>query len=189
MIDKFRFFVNRLALVIIMLVVSNALHAQITVPSFSSDTNYFNSIGIGPSYGRMLDRNADFWGVSIGYSRKINAQWAATASLAYDQETPFFKGGGNIVNTFTGIFTASYFVDKHWGLTTGLAKGVTDDDNRDKQMKFVDGDWSTGLSLSYNLPDYPYWSRDAFTVSTSLEYNLTQQEYSWSIDFVMGISW
>lgn len=162
--------------------------AQITVPSFPKDTNFINSIGIGPSYGRMLQRNADFIGASLGYSRKINDQWVWTGSLAYDQETPY-SVDTKIINTFTAIGTISYFLDKHWGLTTGLAKGITDDDNVNRQMDFVNGDWSTGISLSYNLPDYPFWSRDAFTVSSSLEYNLTQQEFSWSVDFVMGISW
>lgn len=162
--------------------------AQITVPSFPKDTNFINSIGIGPSYGRMLQRNADFIGASLGYSRKINDRWVWTGSLAYDQETPY-SGDSKIINTFTAIGTISYFIDKHWGLTTGLAKGLSDDDNVSREMQFVNGDWSTGISLSYNLPDYPFWSRDAFTVSSSLEYNFTQQEFSWSVDFVMGVSW
>ena len=55
-----------------------------------------------------------------------------------------------------------------------------DDDHVPKNLNWVNGDWATGITLGYNLPDFPSWSRDSFAISSSLEYNFNKSEFSFS---------
>ncbi len=43
--------------------------------------------------------------------------------------------------------------------------------------------------VGYSLPDFPFWSRDSFAISSSLEYNFNKNEFSFSLDLVIGVSW
>lgn len=164
-------------------------NAQIVTPTIRLDSTFLNSVSIGPSYGVMLDRNAQYWGLSLGYSRLLNENWAFTPALAYDQEFDYSTTEGGIVNTFTFMATATYFVNRYWTITSGLAKGIIDDENPSNSLSWVNGDISTGISLGRSIPDFAYWSRDSFAFSTALEYNFTKKEFSMSVDFVMGLSW
>ena len=163
--------------------------AQITPSVFPESGLYNNTISFGPSYGVMLDRNAQFWGLSLGYAYKFKGPWAISPSVAYDQEFDFSKSETQIVNTFTFIGTITYYLNPKWSLTTGIAKGFLDDDHVPKSLKWVNGDWATGITVGYSLPDFPFWSRDSFAISSSLEYNFNKNEFSFSLDLVIGVSW
>ena len=162
---------------------------QIRAPSYVPDSPYKHSISAGPSIGAFTHRDAYFWGVSVGYAYKLNGPWAISPSLAYDQEIEQQNDQTNKIDTYTFLATVSYFITPKWSLTTGLAKGFADDDNQTRQLDFVDGDVSTGISVGYSLPDFPFWTRESFSISGAYEYNITKNEFSVSLDLVIGLSW
>lgn len=177
-------------LMVLFCMLSFAGVTQIRVPSMADSSLYKNSISFGPSYGQIVGRDATFWGASIGYAYRLPKNLALAATVAYDQETSKFKSGEDqVINTFTGIATISYLFTKHWSVTTGLAKGMADDDAANKTLGWRNGDWSTGISLGYSLPDFPFWARESFAISAAYEYNISQNEFSYSFDLVMGLSW
>ena len=163
--------------------------AQINAPAIRMDSTFKNCLNFGPSFGVMLDRNAQYWGLSLGYSRLIKSKWALTPAVAYDQEFDYTTTEGGIINTFTFMATATYFLNQYWSVTSGLAKGIVDDDNSTKSLLWVNGDISTGLSIGRSIPNFAFWSRDSFAVSSAIEYNFSKQEFSFSIDLVAGLSW
>ena len=69
-----------------------------------------------------------------------------------------------------------------------VISGWDNDDNSEKKIKAINGDWSTGFALGYNLPDFPFWARDSYGLSTALEYNITKAEFSFSVDLTIGIA-
>ena len=121
--------------------------AQIYGPAALKIDEYRHVVSSGGSYGAMLQRPADFWGLTAGYAYQLSGPWALSPSLSYDKETDRSKDNPSIVNTFTFIGTISYFLTEKFSLTTGLAKGFMDDDNQEKKINGVNGDWSTGLAL------------------------------------------
>ena len=168
--------------------VSKPSQAQFRSPAIERDTVFKHSLSIGPSIGAIMERDAWFWGMSAGYAYQLNGPWALSPSLAYDQEMEQKTTGEGIVNSFTLVGTISYFITQKLSLTTGLAKGFIDDDNRDKVFRLANGDWSTGLALGYNLPDLPFWERGSYGLSVSYEYNITKSEFSLSVDLNIGLS-
>lgn len=165
------------------------LYSQIYTPAFRTDSTFKNSISFGPSYGWIMERDADFWGLSLGYSRQISNKWVFSPSIAYDKETEYKNEANKVVNTLTSLVTLSYFLSPKWSLTAGFAKGFIDDDNPEKKIDFVDGDWATGISLGFSLPNFPFWKKESFSISAAYEYNFSQKEFSISLDLVMGLSW
>ena len=63
--------------------------AQISTP-VRPTPDYLNSASFGLSYGSQNDRDADFWGASIDYSRTVGGNWVAAAALTWDSETESF---------------------------------------------------------------------------------------------------
>ena len=163
--------------------------SQMHTPSISIDSTFRHSASFGPSYGVMLERPADYWGLSMAYAYKLNGPFVLSPSIAYDQEIDRSNADKKVVNTFSLLATVSYFVSRRFSLTGGFAKGISDDDNEGKRLQWVNGDWNTGISLGYSLPDFPFWTRDSFIISGSFEYNLTKNEFSVSFDLTFGISW
>ena len=161
---------------------------QIYSPAALKIEEYRHAVSIGGSYGVMLARPADFWGLTAGYAYQLSGPWALSPSLAYDKETDRSKDNPGTTNTFTFVCTISYFATEKFSLTTGLAKGFMDDDNPEKKIKGINGDWSTGLALGYNLPDFPFWARDSYGLSTSIEYNFTKAEFNFSVDLSIGLA-
>ncbi len=163
-------------------------HAQISGPAAPELETYNHVISFGGSYGIILNRNADFWGLSAAYSYQLKGPFALTATMAYDKETDRTIDQHDITNTFTAIATISYYFNQRISLTTGLAKGVFDDDNPMNELKAANGDWATGIALGYNLPDFPFWTRESFGVSASIEYNITKAEFMFSMDLAIGLA-
>lgn len=138
------------------------------------------SLAFGPSFGWILDRDAWFWGVAYDYGYRLNDRWSLGLALAFDQETERKKTAPNKkVNTFSVIGTVTYALNDYLSLTTGLAQGIVDDDNRRRNFKFG-GDLGTGVALGLNFP----WTDDrSFYLSGAYEYNLSEYEKSISFDF------
>ena len=163
-------------------IVSNAQRSSVV----SRDTVRPNNINIGISYGEIIEkRNAYFYGIAAEYSRKLkNLPAGVGAGIMWDSETD--RSQIEPVRTFTGALTASYLLSDKFSLATGLAKGFIDDDNPQKDYKFTDGDWSSGIIVAYIIPT----GKASFIgLTTSLEYNLSQKEPSISLDLSYALNW
>ncbi len=152
-------------------------------------SGYENAVSFGPSIGAMFDRDAWFWGASTAYGRVWSDRWSSDVSLAWDRETERRAAAGDkVVETFTGIVSANYALTPKLALGTGLSKGIADDDNPAHSMSFADGDWGTGVIFSYAAPRFPGLPRSSIICSFSFEYNITQDEYSISLDLTLAYS-
>ncbi|WP_163937885.1 outer membrane beta-barrel protein [Paraferrimonas sp. SM1919] len=137
-------------------------------------------INFGPSFGIYPGKDKYFWGFSGGYTHMLDDKWSVSGVLAWDQEVePQDNGPNKQSHTFTAIATVNYAINDTFTITTGIAKGFLEDSNPRKEYEFVDGDWSTGVSLGISTPINDHLS---FDFSTSYEYNLTQNEYDISFD-------
>jgi hypothetical protein len=162
--------------------------AQVSAPAINRDVTFHNSVGFAGSVGTPYTRDAYFWGLSADYTRVIAPPWSTTASIAFDQEHDQpQEGPKTVVNTFTIVATVNWSATRWVTLTTGVGKGVLNDDKPAKRLEFTNGDWSTGLAAGISLPDLPFTPRDAFTLSLAWEYNLTKREPILSTD--LGGSW
>lgn len=176
----------RLGLAALLLFVFEGALAQISTPPRATD-EYRNAVGFGVSYGEQIDRDADFWGWTVEYSRYLGKAWTTGLSLNWDEETERFSGRADkTVKTYALIGSISYSLTRSLNLTTGLAKDIANDDNADASMKFTFGDVATGLSLGYTWPVGP---RNSLAVSFSYEYNISQNEPSVSADLAVGWSY
>ena len=167
-----------------LLVLADA-EARISTPPRTT-ADYVNAVGFGLSYGEISDREADFWGWSLDYSRLLNDSWTAALSLTWDEETEqFIDRPDKSVRSYTLIGTISYNLTQNFSLTTGLAHGIADDDNATGSMKLKSGNVSTGLSLGYS---WPLNKRNSIGASLAYEYNISENEPSVSIDVSLGWS-
>ena len=145
------------------------------------DTSLANSIGAGASVGAISGRDADFWGWTVDYTRLLSPRWSTTVSWAFDRETERRDGQQNsVVDTHTLIWVANYALNDRWSVSSGLAKSLLDDDNPAGSLKWVDGDWSTGIAFATAISARINWS-------FALEYNINKSEPSVSTD--IGIRW
>lgn len=174
--------------IILLLIMSTSVYGQIHAPAIASHKGHDATIGGGISSGLMLQRNAFFYGGTIDYSKYINDLFTATASMAYDQERDKTEVNKSIVNTFTFIGSMSYALSKSVVVSTGLAKGFADDDNKAKNISFTNADLSTGISFGYAFPKINQSQNKTYSISTSLEYNITKSEFSVSVDLGIGFS-
>lgn len=173
---------------IVFLAVDHESEAQITAPARPAP-EYNNSMSAGLSYGIQNDRDADFWGWSLGYSRSLGGRWFAEAALTWDSETETFDNKPNgVTNTFTAVGTITYAFTKLFSLTTGLGKGFANTDNPAGTMQFANGDLGTGISVGIATAGLPQFARDSIGFSISYEYNITQKETSVSFDVSFGWS-
>lgn len=144
--------------------------------------NYLNSIGGGLSYGDKLNKDADFWGWTLDYSRVLNSGWVFTAALAYDEETERRNGQQDkIVQSYTPTFSWSYPISARWSLATGLGKGLFNDDNKEKKMELTEfnEEWAVGAIAAFTLFQN---GRHRTSISSSLEYNISEGEPALSVD-------
>ena len=191
--SKGRISLHFVLLIVIVLLIHAKGITQITTPALKADTSFKNNVGFGLSYGIMLQRPANFWGGTISYTRSLPKRFSITTSLAFDQENDRSNTENSpydeITNTFNIMATANYFISRKWSVSTGIAKGIIDDGNSSKQFEFTDGNWATGISFGYALPDFPFWNRESLNISGALEYNITKNEFMLSIDLGFGISY
>ena len=182
-----RFLRPRVVPALLVLAAGPFAQAQIHAPAVNLELGFKNVVAFGGSVGSPYTRDAYFWGVTADYTRLLDRRWSTTLSLAFDREFERRQAQPTkLVNTLTVIGTFNYGLTRWLTATTGLGKGIVDDDNRDRKMRFTDGDWSTGVALGFSLPDLPFTNRDAVVFSTAWEWNITQAEPSVSVD--LGIS-
>lgn len=171
----------------ILLFSSPPAHAQIAAPA-RPQGSYENSVALGLSYGTVNQRDADFWGGSVEFSRKVRGPWIGAAAIMWDRETEQLAGEPDQrTDTFTASATIAYALTDKISLTTGLGKGFADTDNPSQSMKFTNGDLSTGIVLGYSTPGLTHLTRDSVTFSLAYEYNIDRDETSLSID--VGFGW
>ena len=141
-------------------------------------------VSIAASYGQVFQRDAWFYGFSGEYSRRLNKLPIGLAgSFMWDQEKDIKKN--IVVSTFTAALTGSYLISERWSVGTGLGKGIIDTDNTQKNYKFTNGDWSTAIFFSYQIP---LTLKSSIGLATSYEYNMSANETSFSIDISYGFS-
>lgn len=167
---------------------STSFYGQLHAPAIASHKGHNSTIGWGISSGIILQRNAYFLGGTLDYSKYINDNFTVTTSLTYDQEREKTKAIDNTTNTFTIIGSVSYTLSKSMVVSTGLAKGFADDDNNEKNIMFANADWSTGVSFGYAFPKINQSQNKIYSISSSLEYNITKSEFSISVDLGIGFS-
>jgi len=175
----------RVAIVAVVLSAFADAEAQISTPPRAT-ADYVNALGIGVSYGEQNEQDADFWGWSADYSRKLNTRWVAGLSLAWDEQTErFVNRPDSVVRTYTLIGSVSYNLTARFSLTTGLGFEIADDDNASGTMKFRNGDVATGLVAGYG---WPLSDRYSVGMSLSYEYNMSKNDTSISVDVSLGWS-
>lgn len=147
---------------------------------------YDETLTTALSYGVVINRSAEFGGITVNYAQAIKSEWTWAAALSWDNEREE-KNVNEVVriNTFTAIVTAGYLFNDAVDFSFGVGKGFIDDNNKEKQLDFVNGDWSIGGSAGWFI-----WEKGHRNVSfsTSLEYNVSAQEPSISFDLGYGIS-
>jgi len=133
----------------------------------------------------QLQRDAWFWGLSIDYGRILEKEWAVNGALSWDREK---KETGVSVETYTFVATVSWIITERFSLTTGLAKGFADNDNKEAKMQFTNADLGTGLAIGISLPELKFWALETVALSVSYEYNISASETDVSLDLTTGIS-
>ena len=148
---------------------------------------YDNSVSFGLSYGSQIDRDAEFWGWSGDYGRRIFDRWVLAGAITWDRETERKQDEPDArTETFNAIGTISYALNEWVSLTTGLSKGFADT-SRGSGMRFTNGDWGTGVAVGFSTPG-PLFDRDSVGFSASYEYNISQHETGFSVDVTFGLS-
>ena len=160
--------------------------AQVSAPPIPQEINS-NSVGVGISAGTVVERDANFWGFTLDFARRISNKLVLSGSVAWDSETERFTSKpDNTVKSYTAVGTVSYLLTERMSLTTGLGKGFADDDNPDKDMQFSNGDLSTGIVFGYATEGFPFFARDSVSLSAAYEYNIDKNETMISFDLAFG---
>ena len=148
----------------------------------NQDSQLVNSFSVGASIGTPYEKeDAEFWGLSVDYSRTLSANWSASASLTFDQATTRQTGRPTkVVNSFAAVLLANYALSPRWSLTTGLSQDFLDDDNADGELRFKLGDVGTGLAIGVAFPN-------SVGLSFAWEWNISESEPSVSLD--ISYSW
>ncbi len=170
------------------LISSPYAHAQFAAPP-RPQGDFQNAAAFGLSYGVMNQRDADFWGWSVEYSRQLRGPWIGAVSVMWDRETEEISGAPDSeVDTYTAAATITYALSEKISLTTGLGKGFADTDNPSQSMKFTSGDLSTGIVIGYSTPGLRHLARDSVAFSLAYEYNFDKEETMVSFDVAFGWS-
>ncbi len=160
--------------------------AQVSAPPIPQEVNS-NSVGVGVSAGTVVERDANFWGFTLDFARRITNRLVAAGSVSWDSETEKFADKpDNTIKTYTAVGTISYMFTERMSLTTGLGKGFADDDNPQQSMQFSNGDLSTGIVFGYATEGFPFFARDSVSLSAAYEYNIDQNETMISFDLAFG---
>ncbi len=147
------------------------------------------TIGGGVSIGKNLDKSADFWGWTIDFGRALENGLNFTFSIAYDEETEEKRGQPDkVTQTYTPTFIWAKPLGQRWSVYAGIAKGLIDDSEKKDSFKFSElkDDWGTGVGASYLLYQSGphHWS-----VSSTLEYKISDGEFAVSADFGYAYSY
>jgi len=172
--------------IFLLLVHISSTTAQVSAPPIPQEINS-NSVGVGVSAGTVVERDANFWGFTLDFARRISNRLVASGSVAWDSETESFSNKpDNTVRTYTAVGTLSYLLTERMSLTTGLGKGFADDDNPEHAMQFTNGDLSTGIVFGYATEGFPFFARDSVSLSAAYEYNIDKNETMISFDLAFG---
>ena len=162
--------------------------AQLSAPPVPQEIKG-NSLGFGMSAGRVLERDARFWGWTLEYGRRVSERLVIAGSPAWDSETESVATKPDkTTRTYTLVGTVAYLLSNTLSLATGLGKGFADDDNPDRQMWFTSGDLSAGVVIGLATDGFPFLSRDSISFSAAFEHNLDQKENMLSFDVTFGWS-
>ena len=173
--------------IILMLVHVLPATAQVSAPPIPQEVNS-NSVGVGISAGTVVERDANFWGLSLDYARRTSNRLVVSGSVTWDKEIESFTNKqDNTVRTYTAVGTLSYLLTERMSLTTGLGKGFADDDNPEHAMQFTNGDLSTGIVFGYATEGFPFFARDSVSLSAAYEYNIDKNETM--ISFYLAFGW
>ena len=172
--------------IFLLLVHISSTTAQVSAPPIPKEVNS-NSVGVGVSAGTVVERDANFWGFTLDFARRISNRLVASGSVAWDSETESFSNKpDNTVQSYTAVGTLSYLLTERMSLTTGLGKGFADDDNPEHAMQFTNGDLSTGIVFGYATEGFPFFARDSVSLSAAYEYNIDKNETMISFDLAFG---
>ena len=109
-------------------------------------------------------------------------------SLAWDRDTEKKSGGDEVSDTYSVTVAVAYRVIGNLYLGTGLGKGFLqrkiEPQRQDWKRSKSGDDWSTGIVASA-----PIWARGRYDISPSatLEYNISDNNWSWSVDVGFAI--
>ncbi len=170
----------------IVLILTNNANAQFGGVVVSRDPEHKSTAGFSLNAGPFLQRDAYFLGIALDYSQLIDGPWSFGTSLAYDSEKDKSKIPEEITESWTFIGTINYSINK-FTFSTGFGKVFANTSNPADRMQFSDGDWATGIGISYALPDLPWFERDNISLGTAMEYNISQKE--WNLSFDLGFGW
>ncbi|NME70314.1 hypothetical protein [Flammeovirga aprica] len=153
----------------------------ISVSSYAQEK--YNSFSFSVSRGVNMTNDNPFYGFSIDYSRAIkNTPFSTGVAMMWDEE----KDKNRYLQNVTVAYMVGYKINDRWSIGSGIAKGFLNNENERQEYQFSDGDWSTGLAGTYVLKVTP---KHAISITSSLEYNITQKEYCFSVDLNYILPW
>ena len=175
----------RIYFIFIFLVVINSQSSRgqsLTLPS----EGFYNTFGTAISTGVFIDKDAVFWGVAVDYSRVFKHRWILNISFSYDQEHSKSNEEVSVVNTLTPSIALGYAINRKFAFGMGLGKGLFDDDNEEKRIKFNrNGGYTIGLIFVYSFYQRGPHSLD---VSGGIERGLSSPETDLTLELGYGYS-
>lgn len=111
----------------------------------------------------------------------MNSSWFISCSVMWDEE----REKNRIIGTYSIASCLGYKTNRKWSIATGLGKGIIGNENEKRRYNLINGDWSTGINSTYNFLLFT----KQFSLTSALEYNITQKEYSFSIDLNFTLPW
>ena len=143
-----------------------------------------NTLSVSASYGENFTKNAWFYGFSGDYGRRLkNLPVGVGASFMWDEETPR-NSNNRSERTFTLAVTGSYLLTDRFSTGGGLAKNIIKDDNPERKYEWVNGPWIAGLFFNGIAFDF---GNSYLSSMITFEYNITDDEFSISIDISYGL--
>ncbi len=163
-------------------------YSQLTAP-IPPKKDYDNSVSAGVSYGFQNNRDAEFYGWTLEYSRSVGNGVIVSGALAWDRESEKLNNQQDkIKDSYTLVGTIGYSLNSFLTVAAGLGKGVADNDNKDNSMKLNNGDNHAGVILGTVIPVFPADSLYSLGLSVAYEYNISQKESNYSFDLGIGRS-
>ena len=148
---------------------------------------FANTISPSVSVGVILSRDAWFRGVALAYARSLGKGWVIDLSLAYDAETEHKPAGNTTNSTITGTVAVGKMLTERLAVGTGFGHGLVSDAGPNKSLQGVrfGDDLNTAIVGAYTLG---LWGPHDVTVSVALEYNISDNDASTSLDLAYGFS-
>jgi hypothetical protein len=165
------------------------ISAQATIAQSLSNpaAGYSNTIGVAINRGFSLDNPETSWGVEVDYSRVILDNWVFSFTFSYNRERDDADTGGpTFTNTLAPTMALGYIISSRFVVGIGLGKGLFDDANESKKLKYnPDGPWTLGLVGVYTLYRSGQHGIDA---SFGIERGLTKPETEISFELSYSLS-